>query len=116
MSLVLLGIIPLIDLVNVDLTYESIYTYFIDNQQTSGHQSVIFGLRELNSTEMIDYCTHSQLTSPPITNERFNFTSNYELRSYTSGCYYLDENNQWKSDGLVVSSLFVCVYRKNILY
>jgi hypothetical protein len=32
-----------------------------------------------------------------------NFTSNYELRIYTSGCYYLDTNNNWQSDGLVVS-------------
>ncbi len=24
---------------------------------------------------------------------------------YTSGCYYLDENNQWQSDGLVVGPL-----------
>ena len=92
---------------HIDSTNESIYTYFINNEHTTGHQSVIFGLRELNSTEMIDYCSNSQLTSPPITNERFNFTSNYELRLYTSGCYYRDKNNQWKSDGLVVSSVSV---------
>ncbi|CAF1290182.1 unnamed protein product, partial [Adineta ricciae] len=29
----------------------------------------------------------------------------YELRLYTSGCYYLDSNNQWQSDGLIVGSL-----------
>jgi hypothetical protein len=71
-----------------------------------GHQSVIFGIRELNSTEMIYVCSSSSITtSPPITNDRFNFTSNYELRIYTSGCYYLDANNNWQSDGLVVGSL-----------
>jgi hypothetical protein len=80
---------------------ESIYTYFLDNQQTSNHQSLIFGLRELNSTE----CSNSSFDTPPITNQRFNFTSNYQLRIYTSGCYYLDSNNQWKSDGLRVGSL-----------
>jgi hypothetical protein len=95
-------------ILHIDLTNTSIYTYFIDNEQTLDHQSIIFGLRELNSTEMIDYCTYSQLTSPPITNQRLNFTSNYELRLYTSGCYYLDENNQWKSDGLLVK--FVCLF------
>ncbi len=42
---------------------------------------------------------------PPITNEQFNFTSDYELRIYTSGCYYLDQNNTWKSDGLLVGAL-----------
>jgi hypothetical protein len=89
-----------------NLTNESIYTYFIDNQQTSGHQSLIFGLRELNATEVIDYCSLSQLTNPPITDTRFNFTSNYELRLYTSGCYYLDANNNWQSDGLIVSAAY----------
>jgi hypothetical protein len=95
-----------------NLTNESIYTYFIDNQQTAGHQSVIFGLRELNSTEVIDYCSQSQITNPPITDKRFNFTSNYELRLYTSGCYYLDANNNWQSDGLIVSAAHLFEYKK----
>jgi hypothetical protein len=87
------------------LDNESLYTYFIDNQRTQGHHSIIFGLRELNSTEMIHFCSNSSsLENPPIINERFNFTSDYKLRIYTSGCYYLDKNNQWKSDGLKVGS------------
>jgi hypothetical protein len=94
------------------LTSESIYTYFIDNQQTSGHQSIIFGLRELNSTETLDVCSITSINiSPPITNQRSNFTSNYELRVYTSGCYYLDTNNNWQSDGLVVSLVLFCLLR-----
>jgi hypothetical protein len=93
------------------LTSESIYTYFIDNQQTSGHQSIVFGLRELNSTEMIDVCSNSSLNNPPITNQRLNFTSNYQLRIYTSGCYYSDTNNNWQSDGLVVSIVLFCLLR-----
>jgi hypothetical protein len=79
---------------------ESIYTYFINNQLTVNHQSLIFGLRELNSTELNVSCSNQII---PISDTPFNFTSNYEVRVYTSGCYYLDENNQWKSDGLVVS-------------
>ncbi|CAF0823152.1 unnamed protein product [Adineta steineri] len=90
---------------SLNLTNESIYTYFIDNQKTFGHQSIIFGLRELNSTEVEDFCGNSSIINPPITDEKFNFTSNYELRIYTSGCYYLDENNQWNSDGLIVGPL-----------
>jgi hypothetical protein len=82
---------------------DTIYTYFIDNQKTIGHQSVIFGLRELNSSEINNFCFNSTIINPPITNQRFNFTSNYELRTYTSGCYYLDTNNNWQSDGLLVS-------------
>ncbi|CAF0978543.1 unnamed protein product [Rotaria sordida] len=70
-----------------NLTNENIYKYFVNNQQTSDHQSLIFGLRKLNSIEIIEFC------------------SNYELRIYTSGCYYLDSNNNWKSDGLIAGSL-----------
>jgi hypothetical protein len=89
-----------------NLSNDSIYAYFIDNQRTEGHQSVVFGLRELNTTEMINFCSNISINNPPIINERFNFTSDYELRIYTSGCYYLDQNNQWKSDGLLVSFYF----------
>jgi hypothetical protein len=88
-----------------NLTNESIYTYFINNQQTVGHQSIVFGLRELNSTELKDFCSNSSIKNVPITNQRYHFTSNYELRIYTSGCYYLDSNNQWQSDGLIVGPL-----------
>jgi len=84
---------------------QNISTFFIDNQQTRGHQSIVFGLRELNSNESTIFCSNSQQTNPPITNQRFNFSSNYELRIYLSGCYYFDEHNQWKDDGLRVGPL-----------
>ena len=81
------------------MTNETIYKYFIDNEQTLTHRSIVFGLRELNIS---DNCSIDHL---PMTNERFNFTSNYELRVYTSGCYYLDRDNHWQSDGLKVGPL-----------
>ncbi len=88
-----------------DVTKDGIYTYFIDNQRASHHQSVIFGLRELNSSEIEHFCSNiSSNNGLPISTEPFNFSSNYELRTYTSGCYYLDSNNNWQSDGLLVSS------------
>jgi len=75
------------------------FNYFLDNQQTRNHHSFVFGLRELNPSEIFT------ATKPPIANQKFNFTSNYQLRIFTSGCYYLDENNQWKDDGLRVGPL-----------
>ena len=73
---------------------------------TAGHESLIFGLRELNSTELNDFCLNSSINqSIPITNQPFNFTANYQLRIYTSGCYYFDENNQWNANGLIVGAL-----------
>jgi len=75
------------------------FNYFLDNQQTRTHHSFVFGLRELNPSETVTE------TKPPVTNQKFNFTSNYQLRIFASGCYYLDENNQWKDDGLRVGPL-----------
>ncbi len=84
------------------MTKGNIYTYFINNRRTSGHQSVVFNLRELNSMEMEDFCERKSINTPPIADEPQNFTSNYELRIYSSGCYYLDKYNNWQSDGLWV--------------
>ena len=86
-----------------NLSNENTFTYFIDNQQTKQHQSFIFGLRELTPNESINVCSNSTI-SVPIINSRHNFTSNYKLRTYTSGCYYLDTDGQWQSDGLRVGS------------
>jgi hypothetical protein len=86
-----------------NLSYLFIYKYFIDNNHIKGHHSIIFGIRELNSTEMIDYCfKNASLNNFSVINEQ-----SYFLRIYTSGCYYLDKNNQWQSDGLLVSSTFL---------
>ena len=88
-----------------NLSNESIYAYFLDNHRTEGHRSLVFGLRELNSTELTNFCSNQSMQNPPIINQPLNFTANYELRTFSSGCYYLDSNNQWKSDGLTVGPL-----------
>ena len=90
--------------IDLDLSEDSVHRYFIDNQRTVGHQSVIFGLRELDANESSIYCRNtSTLIDPPRSDQPFSFTSNYQLRTFASGCYYLDASNQWRSDGLRVS-------------
>ncbi len=66
---------------------------------------------------MIDYYfKNSSSNNLPIISERSYFTSNYDLRIYASGCYYLDKNNQWQSDGLLVSLTFFYFLKKNYVY
>lgn len=77
--------------------------YFIDNEQNRGFETIFFGIRELNETEIDFYCSNRTNSTLPMTDEPMNFTSNYLLRSFLSGCYYLDENAQWRSDGLRVT-------------
>ena len=90
-------------LFNIDAAKGNISTYFLNNQQTYGHRSIIFGLRELNSIEMKHLCSNRSTAYPPITDKPFSFTSNYELRVYAAGCYYLDGDGNWQSDGILVS-------------
>ncbi len=87
-----------------ELTKEGIYKYFVDNEKTRGHQSVVFGIRELNSNEIHLFQRRSSSVDLPKVNSKFNFSCDYSIRIYLSGCYYLDENGNWKSEGLVVGS------------
>ena len=88
------------------LINDTVYLYFLDNQQTFNHRSFVFGLRELNDDEFIQYCSrHSARNQLPITDQPFDFTSDYELRVFTSGCYYLDSQNNYRFDGLIVGSM-----------
>ncbi|CAF4198684.1 unnamed protein product, partial [Rotaria magnacalcarata] len=80
-----------------NISDDGIHKYFINNNRTAKHRFVIVGLRELNTSEV---CSNKSLT-PPITDQPFNFSANYELRTFTSACYYLDSNNNWQSDGLL---------------
>ena len=68
--------------------------------QTSSY--IGLGLRELNETEIFVYCqnkTEQNLTSPPLTDKN-NFTSDFGIRTFTSGCYYLDTSTgNWSSEG-----------------
>ena len=88
---------------------DSLHTYFLNNQQTSDHKSIVFGLREMSALEMIRLCGSSASinASLPTSNDPFVFSANYALRTYRSSCYYLSASNTWTTDGLVVSgSLF----------
>ena len=86
-------------------TNKSLDTHFFGNNQTFGHHSLIFDLRQLNSTEIIQFCSTSIVTRP-LTDQGFPFTDNYEVRLYTSSCFHFDENTEeWKSDGLTVGPL-----------
>ncbi len=67
------------------------------------NHSLIFGLRELNSIEINNYCSNKTIHTPEIINEESYFTSDYKLRIYASGCYHLDKNNNWQTDGMLVS-------------
>jgi hypothetical protein len=79
------------------------YTYVLNNDQTNNHRSIVFGIRQLTTKDFVEHCFNGSMrTILPVTDEPVRFTSNYQLRVYTTGCYYLDNQRRWQSDGLTV--------------
>ena len=69
-----------------------------------------FGFRELTNEENQQYCINSErndLTSPPLlknsTSEPIQFNTEFDLRVFSSGCYYYNTlYKDWFSDGVEV--------------
>ena len=66
-----------------------------------------YAIRELSHSEMKLYCSNgsinTRLLKLPLIEKRVNFSSDFMLRSYTSGCYYYDVNTgKWQSDGMEI--------------
>jgi hypothetical protein len=85
----------------------SFYLYFSssgDNVNLTTKFS--YGVRELDSGEYQKYCVNQQSTTQaPVTGNTTNFTANFEIRTYSSGCYYLDSaTGAWISNGLIIQS------------
>jgi polycystin 1L2 len=63
-----------------------------------------YGIRELSFEEINIYCDKkSQNISMdfPRIDTQVNFTSDFMIRAYSSGCYYYDTNTgKWNSDGM----------------
>ncbi len=81
--------------------------YFSDSDDNANlATSLSYGLRELNADEYQQYCVNQQTANqPPVTANTTNFTADFEVRAFSSGCYYLDSaTGAWLSDGLVIQS------------
>ena len=64
-----------------------------------------YSLRELNVNETVSICENNKsgnsISSIPLTHNKFNFTGDFFIRSYTSGCYYYDvDTGKWSSNGM----------------
>lgn len=73
--------------------------------QTNGFKGFVgYSLRELNQTEIYLFCNKKiVLNSLPLIYNRTNFTSDFMIRAYTSGCYYYDSNiGKWLADGMEI--------------
>ena len=77
--------------------------------QTKGYQGKVgFGIKELNEIDLDYYCSNQtiDLNDAPLLNNNNNnnssFKYDFSIRSYTSGCYYLNDDGYWASDRVEV--------------
>ena len=73
--------------------------------QVNGFKGFVgYSIRELSSTEMSKYCNGTLwLLNPSIIENKANFTSDFMVRAYSSGCYYYDANTgKWSSYGMEI--------------
>ena len=91
-----------------DNNNESYYRFFLNMSQVNGFKGFVgFSIRELNSYEMNLYCNESsnKIKSFPLLRKNHNFTSDFMLRTYSSGCYYYDPlKNEWSSEGVDIDA------------
>ena len=98
----------------VDDGNDTYYLFFLNIAEINNYKGQVgFGIRELNSSESTQFCgvdgglfmNDSSPEIPPLTDSNFtlSFTSDFELRIYSSGCYYFDlKTGNWMSDGLEI--------------
>jgi polycystin 1L2 len=73
--------------------------------QVNGFKGFVgFSVREMSLNEIDLYCTsNSSGKSLSLIQNKVNFSSDFRIRSYSSGCFYYDLNTgKWNSDGMEI--------------
>jgi hypothetical protein len=87
------------------LNNDSFYIFFQNITQLNGYKGFVgYGIRELNSSEIDHYCLkYNTPTSLPLIQSQVNFTNDFLIRTYTSGCYFYDSNTgKWLANGMAL--------------
>ena len=81
-------------------SYYQFFSNYPKNNQFKGF--VGFGIREMSSNEFDLYCAYNtNATRTPLQKKMSNFSQDFSIRIFTSGCYYYDEKTgKWSSDGV----------------
>lgn len=83
------------------------FLFFMNQTEVNAFKGLIgVGIRELNADEFDQYCVSKLKPKSQIPDHVSNttFTSDFYLRFYSSGCYYLNEDTgSWSSDGIDIA-------------
>jgi polycystin 1L2 len=83
------------------------YLFFQNMSKINGFKGFVgYSIRELDANEAYLYCSQNKSNLNvkfPLIQTRLNFTSDFFIRSYTSGCYYYDtQTGKWSSNGMEI--------------
>lgn len=82
------------------------YMMFISQEKLKGYQGkMIIGIRQLAEDEHDKYSMQNKPRTPEPNTGRIE--DPYRLRVIQLGCYYLAEDDMWKTDGLTVSNICI---------
>ncbi len=84
---------------------KSFYRFFYNMSQVNGFKGFVgFSVREMSLNEIDIYCNVNSSGKPlPLIQNKVNFSSDFRIRSYSSGCFYYDLNTgKWYSDGMEI--------------
>ena len=84
---------------------ESYYLFFQNMTQVNGFKGFIgYIIKEFNLNDTLQYCLENKTTQNlPLFHNKVNFTSDFMIRSFSSGCYYYDKaTGKWSSDGMEI--------------
>ena len=84
----------------VRLENDSYFLLFLNKTQVNGYKGFVgYGIREINA----NHCTSKNPAPLVNISGPVNFTSDFLIRAFTSGCYYYDTpNGKWSSNGMEV--------------
>ena len=83
------------------------FLFFLNMSQIKGYRGFVgFGIRELNLNETNAYCDVNEAifyNTPPLIDYKIRFTSDFLIRTFTSGCYFYDTaSGRWSSHGMEI--------------
>lgn len=90
--------------ITVSTGYDAYYLLFLNTSQMAGFNGFVgFGLRELTQAESTLYCANPPNSPPILDTNVTNFTTDFSVKSYTSGCYYYTPaTGKWYSNGVEI--------------
>jgi hypothetical protein len=82
----------------------TVYSIFLQKEMAKKGK-VFYAIRELNSTEFLNFCIENKTISKPpaehLSNISLSWSANFQILIYSIGCYYMNPSTgKWEANGM----------------